>query len=169
MKQTLQLNRILKIKEDLEESIKRDDLTIQKSNSIIVGNDRSIDIREALELLGTKEKQLVHLKLAIQEANMKYHKDPEKGHETYSNFYYIYTLSNLKRKRTFYLKLNTTNGYKEGGKGTVNYSAEITQQEVNRELAELNQKIQEIEIKLANFNHNTEVEVHIEPELNLLV
>lgn len=169
MKQTLQLNRILKIKEDLEEGIKRDDLTIQKSNSIIVGNDRSIDIRETLELMETKERQLVNLKLAIQEANMMFHKDPEKGHDTYSNFFYIYTLSNLKRRRTFYLKLNTTNGYKEGGKGTINYAAEITQEEVNRELRDLNQKIQEIEIKLANFNHNTEVEVFLEPELNLLV
>ena len=67
------------------------------------------------------------------------------------------------------MKLNTTNGYKEGGKGTVNYSAEITQDEVNRELVDLNQQIQEIEIKLANFNHNTEVEVLLDPELGLLV
>ena len=76
---------------------------------------------------------------------------------------------NLKSVSPFYMKLNTTNGYKEGGKGTVNYTSEITQDEVNKKLQNLNQEIQEIEIKLANFNHNTEIEVTIDPELNLLV
>ena len=169
MKEKLQLNRILKIKEDLEESIKRDDLTIQKSNSIIVGNERDVDVREVLKLREKRENQLVTLKLAIQEANMMYHKDPEKGHDTYPNFYYIYTLSNIKRGKAFYMKLNTTNGLKEGGKGTINYNAEITQDEVSRKLRDLDQKIQEIEIKLANFNHNTEIEVVLDDELKLLV
>ena len=76
-------------------------------------------------------------------------------------------MSNYKRLKAFYVKLNTTNGYKEGLKGNVNYTAEVTQEQVNIKLRDLNREIQEIEIKLANFNHNTKIEVNIDESLKL--
>jgi hypothetical protein len=162
MQKKLLLNKILKIKEDLEESIRRDDYLIQGSNSIIAENKRDIDIREVEKLRDKKEDQLVELKLIIQEANMKKHRDGN------SNFYYVYVLSNLKRLKGLYIRLNTTNGLKESKKGTINYSAEITADESNKKILEINKKIQDIEIKLATFNQNTEVKVSLDPDLNLV-
>jgi len=164
-KTKLQLNKVLKIKESLEESIKRDDTDIQRFNSIIVGNNRTIDIRKTEEDRELKEKQLILLKLSIQEANMQKHEGEEM-----SNFYYVYQLSNLKRLKNFYTnsKMRTTDGYTTSHTGTVNYTAIILQDEVNKKLKEIDQEISEIEIKLANFNHKTEVEVELYDNLNLV-
>ena len=161
----LQLNKVLKIKESLEESIKRDDTNIQKYNSIIVGNKRPIDIRKTIENLTLKEKQLVILKLAITTANLQKHEGEE-----LTNYDYVFMLSNRKRLKAVYTspKMKTTDGCSESHTGPINYEAIILQNELNDELKKIDQEISEIEIKLANFNHKTEIEVNLYNELNLV-
>lgn len=162
MEKKIQLNELLKIKENLEESIKRDDQLIQRNNSIIATNERLVDVGEIEKTRELKEKQLVGLKEAIQKANMENHSG-----EKNSNFYYIYTLSNLKRLKLFYTRLHTTDGKKERGKDIIEYSAIIKHDEVDKKIREIDHQIQIIEIKLTKFNNNTNVKVEFFSELNL--
>jgi hypothetical protein len=155
----LQLDQLLRIKEDLEDSIRKDENLMRKNNSRPKGEEDQIDFEETKRLYELKLDQLVKIKLVQADINTN------GGNNTS-----IYDLSNLNRRKAFLNSLNTFEGnrttLKSAGK-EIEYKAKLTNKKVEKELKEIESGIRLLETELSNFNHSHEVTVDLYTELNL--
>jgi hypothetical protein len=154
----LKLDQLLRIKIDLEDSIRKDEGLMRKNNSRPKDEGDQVDLEETKRLYELKLEQLIRIKLAIATAN---------ADENNEN---IYLLSNLNRRRVFLDSLNTFEGdrttLKSAGK-MVKFEAKLSYKKVEKELKEIEGRIRELETKLSDFNHNIEVTVVLYNELAL--
>lgn len=155
----IKLDELLRIKEDLENDIRKDENLMRKNNSRPKGEEAQIDSVEVKRLYELKLDQLVEIKLAQAKANSG------------SNNENIYRLSNLNRRKVFLNSLNTFEGdrttLKSAGK-LVTFEAKLPYKKVEKELKGIETEIRKIETKLSDFNHSTDVVVVLYTELNLV-
>lgn len=161
---TLKLDQLLRIKEDLENSIRKDENLMHKNNSKPKGEEAQIDFTEVKRKYELKLDQLIEVKEAIRNGNSQI------AETNKTNDRNIYILSNLNRKKAFLNSLNTFEGdrttLRSAGK-LVTFEAKLPYKKVEKELKELESKIREYENKLSDFNHSTEVKVILYDELEL--
>jgi hypothetical protein len=154
----LQLDQLLRIKKDLEDSIRKDENLMRKNNSRPKGEEDQIDFEETKRLYELKLEQLIEIKLAQAEGNNE------------GNNENIYALSNLNRRKIFLNSLNTFGGkrttLKSAGK-EIEFKAKFPNTKVEKELKEIEIKIRKLETVLSDFNHSWEVTVDLYTELNL--
>ena len=154
----LKLDQLLRIKIDLEDAIRKDEGLMRKNNSRPKDEGDQVDLEETKRLYELRLEQLITVKLAIATANAS------------ANNENIYLLSNLNRRRVFLDSLNTFEGdrttLKSAGK-MVKFEAKLSYKKVEKELKDIEGRIRELETKLSDFNHNTEVAVVLYTELNL--
>jgi len=158
-KTKLKLDQLLRVKVDLEDSIRKDEGLMRRNNSKPVKEEVQIDFNKVKELYELKLEQLNIIKIIIADENNKGNNNPD-----------IYSLSNLNRRKAFLNSLNTFEGdrttLKSAGKN-VTFKAQLSYKEVEKELKEIEIKIREYETKLSDFNHSTEVTIDLYKELNL--
>lgn len=163
----LKLEQLLRIKVDLENSIRKDENLMRKNNSRPKGEEAQIDFKETKRLYELKLDQLIKVKTVIGDANT----DINDSDAYVTNNMNIYHLSNLNRRRVFLDSLNTFEGdrttLKSAGKN-VTFEAKLSFKEVEKELKEIDTEITKIENNLSNFNHAKEVTVELYNELSLL-
>lgn len=154
----IKLDQLLRIKEDLENDIRKDEGLMRKNNSKPKDEEVQIDFEETKRLYELKLEQLINLKLVISDANHGINNEN------------IYKLSNLNRRKAFLNSLNTFEGdrttLKSAGKN-ITFKARLTFKKVEKELKEIETEIRKLETKLADFNHSTETTVTLYTELNL--
>jgi len=157
-KTNLKLDQLLRIKVDLEDSIRKDEGLMRKNNSRPKGEEDQVDFEETKRLYELKLGQLVNIKLIQAEANAN------------DNNENIYLLSNLNRRKAFLNSLNTFEGdrttLKSAGK-MVNFEVKLSYKKVEKELKDIEGRIRELETKLSDFNHSKEVTVELYTELDL--
>jgi hypothetical protein len=95
---TIKLDQLLRIKEDLENSIRKDEGLMRQNNSRPASEEDQIDFEETKRLYELKLEQLIKLKLVQASAN-------DAGNNPA-----IYELSNLNRRKVFLNSLNTFEG-----------------------------------------------------------
>jgi hypothetical protein len=158
----IKLDQLLRIKTDLEDSIRKDENSMRKVNSRPKGEEDQIDFKETKRLYELKLEQLIEVKLVIAEANSRGNNDNNKN---------IYALSNLNRRKAFLNSLNTFEGdrptLKSAGKN-IYFEAKLSYKKVEKELKEIEGRIRELETMLSDFNHKIEVTVELYSELNLV-
>ncbi len=161
----LKLDQLLRMKEDLENSIRKDEQSMRNNNSRPKDEKAQIDFFETKRLYELKLEQLVKIKEAIRDGNSELNK------EDTTNDTNIYLLSNLNRRRTFLNSLNTFEGerttLKSAGK-LIKFESKISNIKVEEELKEIEKEIRDLENKLSNFNHTIEVNVDLYSELELI-
>lgn len=154
----LQLDQLLRIKEDLENSIRKDENLMRKNNSRPKGEEAQIDFEETKRLYELKLEQLIDVKLVVAENNIG------------ANNTNIYKLSNLNRRKAFLNSLNTFEGdrttLKSAGKN-VKFEAKLSYKKVEKELKEIETEIRKLETELSNYNHSKTVEISLILELEL--
>jgi hypothetical protein len=128
MKKKLQLSTLIKVQKNLEKLISA------QQEFVLSYNDTEIKISETLVTMLQTEENLAQVKEVIQEANKLKHEDGK------TNNYYIYRLSNLNARKRF---LNTIQ---------VNEKSQLTRDEINKLIAELDSEINSIRTKLKEFN-----------------
>ena len=155
----LKLDQLLRIKEDLEDSIRKDEGLMRKNNSRPKGEEDQIDFEETKRIYELKLDQLTEIKKTIAAVN-----------DTEGNNITIYLLSNLNRRKAFLNSLNTFEGnrttLKSAGK-EVTFKAKLTNKKVEKELKEIEADIRIMETSLSDFNHSHEVTVDLYKELSL--
>lgn len=160
----LKLDQLLRIKEDLENAIRKDENLMRKNNSRPKGEDAQIDFTKVKKDYELRLTQLVSIKEAIRKGNSNINKNGV------ANDVDIYLLSNLNRRKAFLNSLNTFEGerttLKSAGK-PVNFEAKLNFKEVEKELKEIEIEIRKYENALSEFNHSTEVTVELYTELGL--
>lgn len=156
----LQLDQLLRILEDLEDSIRKDENLMRKNNSRPKGEEDQIDLEETKSLYELKLNQLIKIKLVKGEINA-----------SNGNNKTIYDLSNLNRRKAFLNSLNTFEGkrttLKSAGK-EIEFKAKLSNKKVEKELKEIESGIRLLETELVNFNHSHEVTVDLYTELGLV-
>lgn len=146
MKKKLTLSKVLDIKNAVEKLLQAAYSDIIKYNS----SDTSID-----SLLSRSEKlgnQLVHLKEVIQTANQAMYGNT-------CNNTRIYTLSNLKTKKSFYETLL---------KSTSKKKLQLDKKTIKETLSNINEEIKQIEEQLTVFNNKKKVTVVLDSDLDLV-
>ena len=155
----IKLDQLLRIKEDLENDIRKDENLMRKNNSRPKDEEAQIDFVEVKRLYEVKLNQIIEVKLAIAKANSG------------SNNQNIYNLSNLNRRKVFLNSLNTFEGdratIKSAGK-TIKFEAKLSYKKVEKELKGIETEIRKIETQLSDFNHSAEIAVIFYTELNLV-
>lgn len=131
MKKKLQLRNLLELKDDLETQIEELEEDVIKYNNTEIKTNILQDKLEASYI------QLIIFKEAIQTANKSKHKDSK------TNNYYIYLLSNLKRKKNLYYKID---------KLPSNKKTQITVTEINDYLRTIEEEMRKVRDKLTFFN-----------------
>jgi len=161
----LKLDQLLRMKEDLENSIRKDEQSMRNNNSRPKDEKPQIDFSETKRLYELKLEQLVIIKEAIRDGNSELNK------EDTTNDKNIYLLSNLNRRKMFLNSLNTFEGerttLKSAGK-LVKFEAKLSNNKVEEELKEIEKQIRDLENKLSSFNHTIEVKVDLYSELELI-
>lgn len=156
---TIKLDQLLRIKEDLENSIRKEETLMRQNNSRPASEEDQIDFEETKRLYELKLEQLIKLKLQIAVINSD-------GKNNQS----IYELSNFNRRKVFLNSLNTFEGdrptLKSAGKD-IEFKAKLSYKKVEKELKSIDVEIRKLETKLSDFNHAQEVTVEIYIELNL--
>ena len=134
----------------LREKIDRE---IHENYQILVPRNNKTNIDDIKKLFETNEPlevQVIRLKEAIQQANLKNH-----PRERHSNSYYIYRLFQLKNRRDSLNRIETRKGTQAG-------------KEVLGMLKDIHEEIDKIEQKLSKFNTLRKNEVKVQFEENLL-
>ena len=154
----LKLDQLLRIKMDLEDSIRKDESFMRKNNSRPKDEEDQIDFDETKRLYELRLGQLVNVKIAIALANAGVNNEN------------IYLLSNLNKRKAFLSSLNTFEGdrttLKSAGK-LVTFKTKLSYKKVEKELKDIEGRIRELETKLSDFNHATETTVVLYTELDL--
>jgi hypothetical protein len=160
----MKLDQLLRIKEDLESDIKKQENLMRKNNSRPDGEEAQINFGEVKDKYELELDQLLFVKEAIRYSNATLDKD------AYANDHYIYALSNLNRRKAFLNSLTTFEGKKvtvqSGGK-EVKYVAKYRYKDVEKELKGIEKQIRELEDKLSSFNHSVDASVVLYTELGL--
>jgi len=161
----LKLDQLLRMKEDLENSIRNDEQSMRKNNSRPIDEEAQINFKEIKQKYELKLEQLIIIKEAIRDGNSELNK------EDTTNDTNIYLLSNLNRRKAFLNSLNTFEGerttMKSNGK-LVKFGVKYSNKNVVEELKEIEKQIRDLENKLSSFNHSTEVKVDLFVELELI-
>jgi len=143
----MKLFQALKEKQKLAGEIAELKRRVQENNSYIVGNEQNYSTKETLEKLFNKEKELIDLKVKIQEANRPiYHK--------------IFELAELKGRVLFLKGVFTDKGIEKISNfntGVIERDCEITQVELDKIIDETKSKIYELQDELDIYNHTTEI------------
>ena len=145
MKKKLQLRTVLDLKLELENKIIGTEKEIVKYNT-----HKEIKIDSLLETLKKQETQLIKFKEIQQTANKSKHKDGK------TNNYYIYYLSNLKRNQMLYKRINCNDA-----------NSQLSIEEVNNNIRNLDKEERLISNKLTDFNKNKTVTVELDEDLGL--
>ena len=157
---TLKLDQLLRIKIDLEDSIRKDEGLMRKNNSRPIKEEDQIDFNAVKKLYELKLDQLNKIKLVIADAN-----------NTGNNNIDIYLLSNFNRRKAFLNSLNTFEGdrptIKSAGKN-ITFKANLSYKKVEEEIKEINIEIRRLETILSDFNHSTEIVIETYTELELI-
>lgn len=160
----LNLDKLLRIKGDLENSIRKDEQSMRKNNSRPKGEEAQINFSDTKKTYELQLNQLLELKKAIRDGNAKLNKNGITNDED------IYKLSNLNRRKAFLNSLNTFEGerttLKSDGK-LIDFEAKLNYKKVEKELKEIEIEIRKLENNLSDFNHSTEVTVNLYTELGL--
>ena len=154
----LQLDAAVDLRERLDQEIHDNYRIIISKNSVEKGKN-DIDIRELLSLTDTMERQVICIKEAIQEANLKRH-----PRERNSNSYYIYRLSQLKIRKNNLQKINV----RPDKVGKKIYETIIKTKELDKMIRELNDQIDKIQQKLSKFNTLRKNKIKVQWENDLL-
>lgn len=161
----LKLDSLLRIKNDVESEIKKCEFLMRKNNSRPKEEEAQIDFSETKNKYEKLLDQLLLIKDAIRFGNAI----PDKNGET--NDHNIFVLSNLNRRKAFLNSLNTFEGrrptMKSAGK-EIEFEAKLKYKNVDKELGKIETNIREVETKLSEFNHATEVSVTVYTELALV-
>jgi len=161
----LKLDELLRMKDDLETNIKRNEALMRKNNSTPKNEEAQINVNEVKVRYEKELEQLILLKDAIREGNAFRDIDGN------TNDHNIYRLSNLNRRRVFLESLNTFEGgrttLKSNGK-TIEFEAKLKYKDVTKELKDIESEIRKLESLLADFNHSTTVSAILYTELELL-
>jgi hypothetical protein len=155
----LTLDTAVNLREKLDRIIHENYQTLISCNSVDIRNEKECNIRELLRFTESAEIQVIRLKEAIQQANLKRH-----PFESKSNAYYIYRLSQLKARHIALLKMSTKNG--QTGRRT--FKAEIKEKEADEMIRDINDKIDKISQKLSRFNTLKRNTIKIKFEEDLL-
>jgi len=143
----MKLFQALKEKQKLAGEIAELKRRVQENNSYIVGNEQNYSTKETLEKLFNKEKELIDLKVKIQEANRPiYHK--------------IFELAELKGRVLFLKGVFTDKGIEKISNfntEVIERDCEITQVELDKIIDETKSKIYELQDELDIYNHTTEI------------
>jgi hypothetical protein len=161
----LKLDSLLRIKDDVEAEIKKCEFLMRKNNSRPKTEEPQIDFDEIKTKYENFLDQLLLIKDAIRIGNSTTNKEGK------TNDHNIFVLSNLNRRKAFLNSLNTFEGkrttMKSAGK-EIEFEAKLTYKKVDKELKEIEASIRDLETKLSDFNHATEVSVTVYTELNLV-
>ena len=149
MKREFRLDEAIKEKESLIEDLQAINRNIQKENLMPTGVERSFDIPKLLTKASLLKKNLILIKLAIQEANCA-NCETVNG-EKYSIQRYIFELSEKKTDRQNLYTLPTRNGS--------THTCVITRAKVDEETQALNKRIRLIESKLTDLNHSVTITI----------
>lgn len=156
----LKLEQLLRIKEDLESSIRKDENLMRSHNSRPKGENDEIDFDEVKRIYELKLNQLTEVKETISTHNSVGNNNRD-----------IYLLSNLNRRKVFLNSLNTFEGdrttLKSAGKN-IYFEAKLSYKKVEKEIKDIDTEIRKIETNLSDFNHKTEVVVSLYTELSLI-
>lgn len=137
MKKKLQLRTVIDLKNSLEEKI------ALLENDVVKYNNTEINVYELIDKLEYSYEQLIFFKEAIQTANKG------KSENGKTNNYYIYLLSNLKRKRILYNKIDCNDKKK----------SQITIDEINDYIRDTEDEMRKIRDKLTFFNDSKSITV----------
>jgi len=154
----LTLDNAVDLREKLDREI-HENYQILVSNNSLEKNKNKYDIRELLRTTELMETQVIRLKEAIQQANLKRHQ-----REKQSNSYYIYRLSQLKIKRDNFMKMST----KHGKFGKKIFEAIFRSPELTGMIKDIHEEIDKITQKLSKFNISKKNEVKVQFEKELL-
>ncbi|HKL13879.1 MAG TPA: hypothetical protein VJ907_09765 [Halanaerobiales bacterium] len=150
MKKTkLQINTVLKLKEELEEKIEHTEDSIQKYNYT------ELSVSNLIERLEKLRNQLIIVKETLQEANQMKSKDKK------SNNYYVYHLSNLNRTKKFYNNLLNDIVFNKDGE------PQLKKEEVEARQRAIDEEIKDVKATLSNFNRTKSVTIQIDETLDL--
>ena len=158
----LTLDTAVDLRERLDQIIHENYQTLVSNNSVDIRKKTPCNIKELLRFTDSAEQQVIRLKEAIQQTNLKRH-----PFESKSNNYYIYRRSQLKMRHLSLLRMST----KDGQEGRRTFVAEIKKNEVDRMIRDINDKIDKVSQKLSKFNtlkKNT-IKVKFEPDLLYLL
>lgn len=162
---TLKLDQLIRMKKDLEDSIRKDEQLLRKNNSRPKDEDTQIDFKKTKDKYELRLDQLLEIKEAIRNGNSQLNKNNTTNDKD------IYLLSNLNRKRVFLNSLNTFEGERKtlrSGDKLIQFKVNISFKDVEKELKKIEKEIREIEDRLTDFNHTTEVKVELFEELELI-
>lgn len=161
----LKLDQLLRIKTDLENTIRKYENLMRRFNSRPKDEESQIDFAETARLYELCLDQLINVKEAVRDGNAELNTKSE------TNDRDIYVLSNLNRQRVFYESLNTFEGERfdiKSGRKNVEYKANITYKDSTAKLKAIENKIREVEARMSDFNHSIEVTVELYTELDLV-
>lgn len=147
MKMTLA--RALRYKKRVLESIQKLETDIQLSNSVVEGEEREADVRQALKTRDSWVKHLTELKVAMQTATLPVQK-------------LIFELSEAKSKITLLQRLDVKHGtqksrYRE--EQSLKYTAEIRKSERDKMITALQTEIDQLQTQIDTHNAKTSIDV----------
>jgi len=161
---TKKLSEVLRIKDDLESNIKRDEFLMRKNNSTPAENKNNIDLDVVKDRYELSLEQLILVKDAIRKGNA------DTDESNVNNDHRIYTLSNLNRRKAFLNSLNTFEGSRptmtSNGK-EIEFKAHFNYNKIYSEIKKIDSEIRKLENALADFNHSKEVTFDIYTELGI--
>jgi hypothetical protein len=150
MAERMTLSRALRYKKRVIETIRSLETDISSNNSVVVGSEREVDVRVALQKRQAWVNHLVDLKLAIQDATKPMQR-------------LVLELAEAKSEISFWNKLDTTNGVRKDrygyGDPEAKVEAEIRKAERDESVKVLQEKIDSYQTKLDDFNASTLIEV----------
>ena len=150
------LAKALKFKNRLAAKVEKLTGDISRYNSVLVGNPRDVDVAQTWEQREQAVAKLVELKTAISHANAPVQ-------ET------IYELAEAKGAIGFLRQIDTTHGRKPrqafyDTEGAEEYEAALRKADVDEMIAAKQRRINELQDRLEEHNHRTEIEIDVPEE-----
>lgn len=145
MTETINLSRALRLKKKLIEKVRKAEQEIQSNNSFLIGNTPEYDVQVLYETRQKLIKQLVSLKIALQQATMPIMQN-------------ILELAETKAEIVFWQRVDTTFGIqRDYGDHTPEYSAVFRKSQVDSKVADLQDKIDQIQTRIDDYNASTNI------------
>lgn len=150
---SMSLARALTYKKRVAERLKQVDTDIIAYNSVLAGQDREVDVNALFEERSRLVSHMVHLKLAIQQANGPIQRD-------------ILVLAELKSENDFYRRVPTLHGvrqnqfaYDPGQSATLTYDAVVRKSDADAAVKQNNAMIDSTQERIEAHNHTAQITV----------
>lgn len=153
MSDTMTLARALRYKKRVVETIRSLEADIHANNTRAEGEEREVDVVQALAKRDTWVKHLIELKLEIQEKTKPIQR-------------LVLSLAEAKAKIAFLARLTTTTGtvrpsYRD--EAAVKYDSVIRKVDKDKQTEELQKMIDDLQTKIDAHNAETKIEVVLPP------